>query len=221
MSATKHGEPDLERGRLRRSGAWRSSLACASTARACDPGPDYSTDDPSIPATLSANKKYLKQQGYPDKLIGLPHVSAQCVARIRMEPDGFHLIDVAANDTITSLRWDEDQERVARKRLQDRGSVRYGTVSSRRTFLCYIQPPYDQQDDCVASDDLNSSGAIKKRFAGRGDAMLAIGRPFAARRTRGEVKGSACAATAAPVNPKKIHGPRVETVASVTGEATQ
>ncbi len=139
-----------------------------SVARACDAGPNYCTDDPRIPSALAAKKQDLVRQGYPSRLVGLLDIGVQCVARIETEPGGFRLIDVASDGSKTDVSWDDDEERIAKDNLTSGRSVRYWIVNSRRAFSCYGQPPYNQQSDYVATDDLNSNAAIKCTLQGRG-----------------------------------------------------
>ena len=137
-----------------------------SVATACGSGPDYCTDDPRIAPALAAKKQALRREGYPDRLVGLLDIGVQCVARIRQEPDGFRLIDVAADGSKTDQNWDEDEERVARGRLGSGASVRYWIVNARRAFTCDGQKPYDQRPDYVASDDARADTAIRCALRG-------------------------------------------------------
>lgn len=139
-------------------------LAGPSAATACNSGPDYCTDDPRITPALAAKKQALKKQGYPDRLVGLLDLGVQCVARIREEPDGFRVIDVAANGSNTDLNWDADEEQVAKGRLTSGASVRYWIVNARRGFKCDGQKPYDQRPDYDAADDVSAETAIKCRL---------------------------------------------------------
>lgn len=125
-------------------------VAGGSAALACNAGPDYCTDDARIGAALTAKKQGLKHQGYPDRLIGLLDIGVQCVARIRDEPDGFRLIDVAADGSKADLNWDDDEERIAKGNLTSGKSVRYWIVNARHAFSCDGQPSFDQQRDWSA-----------------------------------------------------------------------
>lgn len=146
--------------------ALMACLASPSAATACNSGPDYCTDDPRIAAALAAKKQALKNDGYPDRLVGLLDLGVQCVARIRDEPDGFRVIDIAADGSKTDLNWDEDEEQVARGRLTSGASVRYWIVNSRRGFRCDGQKPYDQRPDYDAAANVSSETAIKCRLQG-------------------------------------------------------
>ena len=110
---------------------------------------------------MTAKKQDLKRQGYPDRLLGLLDIGVQCVARIRDEPNGFRLIDVAADGSKTDLNWDDDEERIAKGNLTSGKSARYWIVNARHAFSCDGQPPFDQQSDYDATDDVNADGAIK------------------------------------------------------------
>lgn len=119
-----------------------------------------------IPSALAAKKHDLTRQGYPSRLVGLLDIGVQSVPRIETEPSGFRVIDVAADGSKTDVNWDDDEERIARDNLTSDRSVRYWIVNSRHAFSCAGLPPYDQQSDYIATDDLNSDAAITPQGGG-------------------------------------------------------
>ncbi len=141
-------------------------FASGSQAFACNSGPDFCTDDSRIPSALVAKKQALKKQGYPDRLVSLIDRGVQCVARIREEPDGFHVIDVGTDGSKNDLSWDADEERIAKGNLTSGASVRYWIVNLRHAFTCDGQKPFNEQPDYDAADDVNANGAIKCELQG-------------------------------------------------------
>lgn len=130
-----------------------------SPAFACGTGPDYCTDDPRIPKLLAGKKKLLLKE-YPKRLVSLLDRGVQCVARIEGGPDAFTMVIVRDGSTTTSL-WTADNE-VAGKAEIGAGTIkRFWIVHARRAFSCDGQPKYDQQNDYDATDDVNTSLAIK------------------------------------------------------------
>jgi hypothetical protein len=135
--------------------------AVGGIAVACDAGPDSCTDDPRISAARAGKKQSLVNNPYPARLMGLVDIGLQYVARIDREPDGFTLIDVQSPSHTTSIGWPDDEENIAKKHLLDGSSVRYWIVNARHAFSRDGRPPFNQQRDYDATDDVNASGAIK------------------------------------------------------------
>jgi hypothetical protein len=104
--ATGRNRRPLERCFVRAAIPVAISIFAASSggARACNSGPDFCTDDPRIPAALTAKKRNLADHGYAARLVGLLDIGVQCVARIEREPDGFRLIDVRDDSHLTRPR---------------------------------------------------------------------------------------------------------------------
>jgi hypothetical protein len=134
-----------------------SGTACA---MACDSGPDFCTDDPRIAAALAEKKADLLKE-YPQRLVGLLDRGVQCVARIQQSPDGFSFVIVRGGGDIDVLTWSQDNEDAAKAEIAAGTVDHFWIVNSRRAFSCDGQPPYNEQPDYDADDDVNTSLAIK------------------------------------------------------------
>lgn len=126
----------------------------------CDSGPDYCTDDQRIPGLLKEKKDRLSAE-YPKKLVDLIDLGVQCVARIQQSPDGFSILEISKRGDALSLPWAEDTEDVSKSRLKNGEIVRYWLMNTRHAFQCDGEKPYDERADYDASDDINTSLALK------------------------------------------------------------
>lgn len=128
---------------------------------ACSCGPDFCQDDARIPGALSQKKQSLRASGYPERLVALLDRGDQCYARITRAPDIFTILTVEPNGDKQTVPWDADNERIAKNKLASGQLSRFWTYNARRAFSCCGQPNYDQRPDYDATDDVNTSTALK------------------------------------------------------------
>lgn len=138
----------------------------ASSAWACDAGPDYCSDDPRVPDML-AQKKARLLQDFPANFVALLDIGVQCVARIRTSPDAFSLMIVGTDGTILISTWDADNQRVANGQISSGAVKEYWIIHSRHAFSCAGEPDFQNRSDYDTTLDLNTSFALRCDTADR------------------------------------------------------
>jgi hypothetical protein len=126
----------------------------------CTCGPDFCLNSPGYTKALQSKKQALAASGYPSELVLLLDRASKCVAAIQQAPDGFSIMRVKPNESITSV-WTAQDEALARKQVIAGEWIAYYKMNSRKTFACCQEPKPEQRPDWDSSVGLNLRQAYK------------------------------------------------------------
>ena len=129
------------------------TLPAAADCQPCGPG--YCMDTQAYKGALAEKQVAAKKAGYPSRLVDLYGKLDRCELCLKNAPDGFSLMRVAKDSTITISAWTAENEKIGAKDVKD-GKLRacHAFVARRHVAGCG-QPPYDKRSDYDAQIDLS------------------------------------------------------------------
>jgi len=127
----------------------------------CPPcGPGYCLDTPAYRTALSVKKATASSKSFPSRLVSIYDNIDHCELCIRTAPDGFSIMRVELNGSISIDEWDKSNEKLDAKAVSEGKLAECYVILSRHAIAGCNQTEYNQRDDYNKTLDLNKKMSV-------------------------------------------------------------